>query len=208
MRLLGNLLPIWVGQERLPRYLGRVATFVLPSLTVIPGGTINWHVPIDDARHWKYIIQFNRQGPIDKEKAKAYRDGMAPPPQYRPLAKQGARYLQDREAMKTFSYSGVTPRFIPVQDLCAIEGAGVVQDGSREHLPATDVPIVVARKVLMKAIRDLQEGREPANVIRDSKRNEFPDIVATFGLIPAGMHWKDYAKQLVAEGKGWQTLQP
>ena len=39
-----------------------------------------------------------------------------------------------------------------------VEGAGLVQDRTNEHLVESDVPIVASRKVLMKAIRDVQGG--------------------------------------------------
>src|SRR4029453_8069598 len=45
---------------------GRLATFVLPSLTVIPGGGINWHVPIDDTHHWRFGLSFNRERPVTR----------------------------------------------------------------------------------------------------------------------------------------------
>jgi hypothetical protein len=55
------------------------------------------------------------------------------------------------------------------------------------------MPIVIARKVRIKAIRDLQEGREPKNVVRDPKMNRFP-IVSTSEVVPADKSWKDYVK--------------
>ena len=57
-----------------------------------------------------------------------------------------------------------------------------------------DVPVIVARKLLFKAIRDLQEGREPANVVRDPKRNRFL-IDASDDLVPASTPWKEYIKE-------------
>jgi hypothetical protein len=57
-----------------------------------------------------------------------------------------------------------------------------------------DRPIVMARKILFGAIRDLQEGREPRNVIRDPKRNYFV-INACNDLLPVSTPWKDYMKE-------------
>ena len=94
----------------------------------------------------------------------------------------------------------------PIQDLCVVEGAGLVQDRTNEHLVESDIPIVASRKVLMKAIRDVEDGSDPPHVVRDPEANRFPQIVATYGVIPSSTPWQDHLEQLVAEGQGWQTL--
>ena len=184
----------------------RVGTFILPNLMVIPGGNTNWHVPIDDTHHWKYIIRFDRERPIDKEKASRECRKMATP-DYLPIANKGNRYLQDRQSMKTKVYSGISPTYFQSQDLCAVEGAGPLQDRTREHLVANDIPIVISRKLLLKAIRDIQEGREPKNVVRDPEQNRFPEIVALFGPVPNSKGWREYCDELAAQSQGWQTRQ-
>jgi hypothetical protein len=60
------------------------------------------------------------------------------------------------------------------------------------------MPIVVARKLRIKAIRDLQEGREPKNVVRDAKMNQFR-IVSTSQTVPSSTNWKDHARRLEQE---------
>ena len=100
--------------------------------------------------------------------------------------------------MKKQWYCGIARNF-GAQDLCVIEGAGYIQDRTLEHLVSSDMPIVVARKVRIKAIRDLQEGREPKNVVRDPKNNHFR-IVSTSEAVPSEKNWKDYVKTEV-EGR-------
>jgi hypothetical protein len=112
---------------------------------------------------------------------------------YRPIRNKGNRYQQDRNSMSGESYSGIGYNF-QVQDLCVTEGMGPVQDRTREHLTAMDRPVVMARKLLYGAIRDLQEGREPRNVIRDPKLNRFV-INACNDLVPASTTWKDYMQE-------------
>jgi hypothetical protein len=173
--------------------------FVLPNLTAFFGEqyglegaySINWHVPIDDEHHWKYTFIFSREGPIDKEATRRRRADMTPG--YKPNRRKENRYRQDRESMRKESYSGIGLNF-QVQDLCVTEGMGPVQDRSSEHLTSMDVAVVVARKLLFKAIRDLQEGKEPANVVRDPERNRFA-IDASDDLVPASKPWKEYMKE-------------
>ena len=106
--------------------------------------------------------------------------------------------MQDRESMKSESYSGIGFNF-QVQDVCVTEGMGAVQDRTQEHLVASDAPVVISRKVLMKAIQDVQKGHEPPGVVRESKRNRFPGVIGTAGFIPDTVDWKDYCKALEAE---------
>jgi len=185
----------------------RVATFVLPNLTVIPAGNINWHVPIDDTHHWKYIIRFDRDKPIDRDKCLQDRK-ISTTPDYKPIANKANRYLQDRAAMKKTIYSGISPKHFQSQDLCPIEGAGALQDRTREHLVANDLPIIIARKLLSKAIQDLQKnGLEPRNVARKPEQNQFPEIVALFGPVPKSKTYRQYCDELTSQNLGWQTRQ-
>jgi len=174
--------------------------FVLPSFTAFFGGqygvegaySVNWHVPIDDEHHWKYTFIFSRKGPLEKETTRRQRAEMAG--DYKPIRHRGNRYQQDKESMKDQSYSGIGLNF-QVQDLCVTEGMGYVQDRTKEHLTSQDISVVASRKVLLKAIQDLQEKREPANVVRDPKSNYFL-IDACSDLVPHSRPWKEYVKSL------------
>jgi phthalate 4,5-dioxygenase oxygenase subunit len=118
-------------------------------------------------------------------------------PDYKPLRNRQNRYLQDRQSMKKESYTGIGFNF-QIQDLYATEGQGTIQDRTKEHLTPMDIAIVVARKLLAKAIRDLQQGKEPPNVIRDPKMNRFP-IIAFKGVLPHEKDWKERVKELEEE---------
>src|SRR6185437_7232417 len=71
-------------------------------------------------------------------------------PDYRSVRNKANRYLQDRASMKRETFSGIGFNF-DAHDLCVIEGAGPIQDRTQEHLASSDMPVVVARKVRMKA---------------------------------------------------------
>lgn len=180
--------------------------FVLPNLTAFPGPGrgqvgfgVNWHVPIDDMHHWKYTFTFERDKPVNTEGW-----GHAPEVRtedYRPVRNRSNRYLQDRESMNTECYTGMGFNFV-LHDLWATESQGPIQDRTREHLGAMDRAVTVGRKVLMKAIMDLQEGKEPANIVRDSARNEFR-VVAYNGVFPNSLPWKEASKQLEDQVRVW-----
>ena len=181
----------------------RVSNFVLPNLCAVPGETqgagylTNWHVPIDDERHWKYMIVFSREAPLDKEKfRRRYTTEISS--DYLPLRNRANRYLQDREEMKTKTFSGMG-LFFPEHDLFAAESMGPVADRPHEHLGSTDRPIIAARRMMLRAIRGLQEGSEPAHVIREPVANRFPHLVVISEVLPGAANWKDYWKTKAKE---------
>jgi 5,5'-dehydrodivanillate O-demethylase len=49
---------------------------------------------------------------------------------------------------------------------------GEIADRTNERLGTSDKGIIMYRQMLMKAIKDVQEGRDPKCVIRDEKQNE------------------------------------
>jgi phthalate 4,5-dioxygenase oxygenase subunit len=168
--------------------------FVLPNIS--PGGrnpggrpdTVNWHVPIDDTHHWKYWITASSE-PIDRGAALAGRADLTP--DYRLVRNKSNRYLQDRAEMKTQTWSGLGRVFQP-HDTCVTEGAGPIQDRTREHAAYTDRGIIAARRQLLGAIKDVREGRDPPHVVRDPARNDFSHMaIGGNWLVPRSFDWKN-----------------
>jgi hypothetical protein len=190
-----------LGAEK--KYL-RVGNFVMPNLALIPGPLdgkdgclVNWHVPIDDTHHWKYMIYFSRVGPIDEKGIRA-RDQAELGSDYGAVRAKANRYLQNRESMKSESYSGMGFWF-PAHDLFATQGAGPIQDRTKERLAPSDVVVVASRKALLAGIKRTQEGQDPLHVLRKPDANLFGHLFAYSGIVPAGTDWKEYCKQLTAE---------
>lgn len=177
----------------------RVSYFILPNLSAFPGQTggegysVNWHVPIDDEHHWKYTFVYSAGAPLDKNIVNRERSELTA--DYR-LARNGAnRFMQDREAMKAKTYAGMGTGF-QAHDAFATASQGAIQDRTREHLVSSDKAIVAARKLLEKAITDIQEGREPPHVVRKASENRFPHLLVLSEMIPNASEWKEYTKGL------------
>src|SRR5207248_2783509 len=95
-----------------PDFEGEILTtteFVLPNFTAVASGRVAdaldqdgyfvlWHVPIDDTHHWKYVFDYSRQGPMQREVRTEMVD-------YRPVRNLSNRYLQDRQEMAAQTYS-------------------------------------------------------------------------------------------------------
>ena len=192
----------WRPLENGKAYL-RVSNFVMPNLCAVPGETqgagylVNWHVPIDDQRHWKYMMVFSREAPLDKQRFRQ-RYAAEVSSDYRPMRNKENRYLQDREEMKRGSFSGFGP-FFPAHDLNVTETMGAIQNRTREHPVSSDKAIVAARKLLLKAMNDIEEGRDPAHVVRHAEANRFPHLTVISEVIPSSADWKEHTRKAEAQ---------
>jgi phthalate 4,5-dioxygenase len=182
----------------------RVSYFILPNLSAFPGQTggegysVNWHVPIDDDHHWKYTFVYSAGAPLDKKMVHRERSELAP--DYRLVRNEANRFMQDRESMKSKTYAGMGSGF-QAHDAFATASQGAIQDRTEEHLVSSDKAIIAARKLLEKAIRDVQEGREPPHVIREPSQNRVPHLLVISDMISNAGDWKEYTRKLEAEAR-------
>jgi hypothetical protein len=107
--------------------------------------------------------------------------------------------------MQTKTFTGMGLNF-QAHDAFATESQGAVQDRTAEHLVSSDKAIVAARKLLLGGIEDVKQGREPRHRISDPQANRFPHLMVISEVVPKSIHWKDYAKTLLAEKRPSSTL--
>jgi phenylpropionate dioxygenase-like ring-hydroxylating dioxygenase large terminal subunit len=177
----------------------RVSNFVMPYTCAVPGGPappgdgylMNWHVPIDDTHHWRISMAFKRSGPVDPEYARAR--SSVTDENFRSPRNKANRYLQDRDEQKHDTYSGMGRIFV-VQDAYATETAGEIQNRTQEHLAASDAGIAGARRFMLRAIQDVQQGRDPPHVIRTAEQQaRLRDISVWSEFVPSGTGWEEYS---------------
>jgi hypothetical protein len=183
----------------------RVTNFVFPNKATIPGPmsgdgyNLYWHVPIDDTHHWRYDFVFRRSAPMEQrdiERDQEIRDELTP--DFKPKRNKSNRYLQDRESMKTWSFSGMG-RIFNVQDVAIVEGCGEIVDRSKEFLGPSDKAIIAARRQLLRAIRDVEAGREGPHVIRDNGANRFPQLTVESEVLAPGADWQAHWQKRLTE---------
>jgi phthalate 4,5-dioxygenase len=181
------------------RYL-RVTNFVMPNLSAFGGSTVgqgyavHWHVPIDDFSHWKYIFMFSRERALPEELIQKNRAELTPGYE---LARNGDnRYQQDRASMSAKSFTGMGFNF-QAHDAFATESQGSVQDRTQEHLVTSDKAIVAARKLLLKAMSDAQEGRDPQHVVREPKSNDFLHLQVFSEVVPDSADIKQHTRERI-----------
>jgi phenylpropionate dioxygenase-like ring-hydroxylating dioxygenase large terminal subunit len=179
----------WVRQFADSAFM-HINHFLMPNLTAIGGSehgyNINWHVPIDDTHHWKYWFGYRSDQVLDAQAARARRTPQSP--EYYTVPNKSNRYLQDRALMKDVVFSGIANEYFQAQDLCATE-SWPIQDRTQELLGYGDRAIIAARAMLIRAIKDVQEGLDPPGVARDPAANHWHLDLAG-GTVPGDVDWR------------------
>lgn len=174
----------------------RMTLFVAPFTVMIPPNSVyglaNVNVPIDDTHTAFYFIAWSEgeQVGIDQEewrKFLAAEVGADLDPTYRKLRNLENGYMQDREAMKSGSFTGI--RGIPNQDIVMWETMGPIADRSSECLGASDQAIVAFRGVMMEALKNFANG-EPAIGASPQLRRDQASLRSFEGMLPKGSSWE------------------
>ena len=98
-------------------------------------------------------------------------------------------WLIDREVQRTKTYTGI--KGLNTQDLAAQESMGPIVDRSREHLGSTDKAIIMCRRILLDATRDIQNGNDPAGANPDTYRK----IRSADVMLPKDARWQEAAQE-------------
>jgi nitrite reductase/ring-hydroxylating ferredoxin subunit len=158
-------------------YYWRCTQFLLPFYSLIPqpkyprGGRC-W-VPIDDEHCTVFQYNHHPERPMTEEerfRASSSPEGLTKQVYklpgdrtlidcWRPRRIRDNDYLIDREMQRTQNFTGIASG--REQDMAMTDGMGFIPERWREHLGTTDIAIIAARRILLKAARDLQNGIEP-----------------------------------------------
>jgi phthalate 4,5-dioxygenase len=139
----------------------RVTNLVFPHAFVIPMSSemtiTQWHVPIDDVRHYWYAIFTSFGAPVDKEEMRRQRLALYALPDYVPRKNRANQYGFDPNEQEEATFTGMGAD-INVHDQWACESMGPIQDRTREHLGQSDKAISVYRRLLRGAIEAAAGG--------------------------------------------------
>ena len=176
----------------------RTSPYMMPSFSIVPGPptakfeeddirAFRFWVPIDDQTTWLYILNM-RKRPFTDEERKSLRSWIGA--DYRRIRNLGNNYLQNRELQRTASYTGIEAFNPAEQDGCATESMGAIWNRSKEHLGYSDKTIIALRKMLLRTVSDVAEGKEPPHIIRDPQCNDFSKLRSIKGVLPVGTDWR------------------
>ena len=146
----------------------RVTNLIFPNAFIIPMSremTISqWHVPIDDVKHYWYAIFTSFGAPVDKDEMRRQRLELYELPDYVPRKNKSNDYGFDPHEQEHATYTGMGAD-INVHDQWACESMGAIQDRTEEHLGTSDKAISAYRRLLRQALDQSGKGARPMMVL-------------------------------------------
>ena len=186
----------------------RVTNLMFPNAFIIPMSremTISqWHVPIDDNRHYWYAIFTSFGEPVNKDEMRRQRLALYQLPDYIPNRNKSNDYGFDPHEQESETYTGMGAD-INVHDQWACESMGAIQDRTSEHLGTSDKAIIAYRKLLRQAIEQSGKGERPIMVLDEAKAASVTGPAAVDGIGPAD-DWQGYWQRSEADkrqGASW-----
>ena len=160
------------------KYYWRITPWIMPWYTIVPpygDNPLHGHawVPIDDETCFAWTFSYHPSRPLSDLELSVMTEGGSLhvsqiPGTFRPVANRDNDYLIDRDAQKAgTSSSGV--KGIAMQDASIQESMGRVADRSRENLVLTDRGIALARRQLLKAAEELEQGTHPPGLAAEAQ---------------------------------------
>jgi len=139
----------------------RVTNQLFPEAIVIPISNemtiTQWHVPVDDENCYWYSMFTSFGEPVNKTLMREQRLKEHRLPDYVPLKNKHNNYGYDPDEQEKLTYTGMGLD-INVHDQWAVESMGTIQDRTQEHLGRTDIAITRYRRMLVNAIKAVEEG--------------------------------------------------
>ena len=139
----------------------RITNQVFPEAICIPMSNemtiTQWHVPIDDETCYWYSLFTSFGEPVNKALMREQRMKEHRLPDYAPIKNKRNNYGYNPDEQKKLTYTGMGLD-INVHDQWAVESMGAIQNRTDEHLGRSDVAIMRYRRMLLKAVKSVQEG--------------------------------------------------
>jgi phthalate 4,5-dioxygenase len=172
----------------------RVTNLVFPNAFTIPMSSemtiTQWHIPIDDTRHYWYAIFTSFGASVDKDEMRRQRLALYELPDYTPRKNRGNGYGFDAHEQINATFTGMGAD-INVHDQWACESMGPIQDRSREHLGQSDKAISAYRRMLRGAIEAARNGERPLMVLDAAAAARITGPAAIDGIGPSD-DWQSY----------------
>jgi phenylpropionate dioxygenase-like ring-hydroxylating dioxygenase large terminal subunit len=172
----------------------RVTNLVFPHAFTIPMSSemtiTQWHVPIDDERHYWYAIFTSFGAPVDKDEMRRQRLALYELPDYIPRKSKSNDYGFDPHEQEHETFTGMGAD-INVHDQWACESMGAIQDRTKEHLGQSDKAISAYRRILRGAIDAAGNGGKPLMVLDPAAAASVTGPAAIDGIGPSD-DWRGY----------------
>lgn len=178
-------------------FYARIRQVVLPFYSLIPRlpdeprlALIS--VPIDDTNTIQWYVRYYPEGPLKPEYFELFGTDCGDPDYFNAdMGDVSNMWHQDREAMKNGHWSGIVGRVNAYEDFVVQESMGALVDRSKEYLGASDVIISLARRTLLKAVRDHQATGEVPFIREGGEVIDYGAVRSLSIKVPNGTAWKD-----------------
>jgi phenylpropionate dioxygenase-like ring-hydroxylating dioxygenase large terminal subunit len=172
----------------------RVTNLMFPNAFVIPMSremTITqWHVPVDDEKHYWYAIFTSFGAPVNKDEMRRQRLALYELPDYVPNRNKRNDYGFDPYEQESETFTGMGAD-INVHDQWACESMGAIQDRTQEHLGTSDKAIVAYRRLLRGALEQAGKGEKPIMVLDKTSAARITGPASVDGIGPTD-DWQGY----------------
>ena len=111
-------------------------------------------------------------------------------------------YHIDREMQRKVNFTGIVGT--NTQDRAVQESMGKILDRSKERLGPTDKAIIVARQLMLEAVRVMQEGDAPRGVATTS----YYTVRGAQAMVPDGRELRDVMLPLMEDADGLSEKVP
>src|SRR6266536_213420 len=172
----------------------RVTNLMFPNAFVIPMSrdmTITqWHVPIDDRKHYWYAIFTSFGEPVNKDEMRRQRLELYELPDYIPRKNKSNDYGFNPHEQADDTYTGMGAD-INVHDQWACESMGAIVDRTQEHLGRSDKAIAAYRRLLRMAIDAVDKGNQAPMIFDAGSAAKITGPAAIDGIGPT-QDWQGY----------------
>jgi phthalate 4,5-dioxygenase oxygenase subunit len=146
-------------------------------------------VPMDDENCMVYNWVYNFKGePLtDADREEEIQLGRGPGemlPDFRTKRNKSNDWMIDREVQKHETFTGIEG--INTQDQAIQESMGPIVDRTGENLGASDIAIVVARRMLLAAASTVADGGDPPGT-----SESYYNVRAIDSILPSDADWKE-----------------
>jgi len=178
----------------------RVTNLMFPNAFVIPMSrdmTITqWHVPIDDRKHYWYAIFTSFGEPVHRDEMRRQRLELYELPDYIPRKNKSNNYGFDPHEQEHETYTGMGAD-INVHDQWACESMGEIADRTQEHLGRSDKAIAAYRRLLRTGIDAVDKGGQPPMIFDPEAAANITGPAAVDGIGPTD-DWQGYWRKVDA----------
>jgi len=185
----------------------RVTNLMFPNAFILPMSremTITqWHVPIDDTRHYWYAIFTSFGAPVNKDEMRRQRLELYELPDYIPRKNKSNNYGYDPHEQEHDTYTGMGAD-INVHDQWACESMGAIADRTQEHLGSSDKAIAAYRRLLRQALDALDKGDKPPMIFDAASAKTVTGPAAIDGIGPTD-DWQGYWQRTDASKRSAAT---